>query len=158
MRKKFDYQLWKNYRHLRNLKFTSLSSFLLLGFLTGNLFGTILGKIRELFYWDGFIIFFLIIFFEVVSYAAYSKHTKRLSFLKFVANINQIDSLKSSRDVCDAPTGQSHVYKTTFNAPTYKSKICTQRQILHVNFWKFANFFKIGIMIGFFVDAFKVGS
>ena len=31
-------------------------------------------------------------------------------------------------------------------------------QIIKRSFWKLFNFFKIGLMVGFFVDAFKVGS
>ena len=30
--------------------------------------------------------------------------------------------------------------------------------IINKTIWRFANFFKIGLMIGFFIDAFKVGS
>jgi len=31
-------------------------------------------------------------------------------------------------------------------------------KILQKNIWKFFNFFKLGLMVGFFIDAFKVGS
>ena len=31
-------------------------------------------------------------------------------------------------------------------------------KIINKAFWKWFNFFKIGVMVGFFVDAFKVGS
>lgn len=31
-------------------------------------------------------------------------------------------------------------------------------KIIKRHFWKYFNFFKIGLMVGFFVDAFKVGS
>lgn len=31
-------------------------------------------------------------------------------------------------------------------------------QLINKSIWRFANFFKIGLMIGFFIDAFKVGS
>ena len=31
-------------------------------------------------------------------------------------------------------------------------------QVIKRSFWKLFNFFKIGLMVGFFVDAFKVGS
>ena len=31
-------------------------------------------------------------------------------------------------------------------------------QVVNRRIWQFANFFKIGVMIGFFIDAFKVGS
>jgi hypothetical protein len=78
--------------------------YLFLGFLTGNLFGTLLSTIRTFGLWDGIIILSL------------------LGFLEFLGKL---------------------VYKSRKNS---------------VKFWKFLNSWKIGIFLGFFIEAFKVGS
>nr|YP_009241531.1 hypothetical chloroplast RF20 [Scherffelia dubia]YP_009241550.1 hypothetical chloroplast RF20 [Scherffelia dubia]AMP43438.1 hypothetical chloroplast RF20 [Scherffelia dubia]AMP43457.1 hypothetical chloroplast RF20 [Scherffelia dubia] len=78
--------------------------YLFLGFLTGNLFGTLLSTIRTFGLWDGIIILSL------------------LGFLEFLGKL---------------------VYKT-------------QTKLL--KFWKLLNSWKIGIFLGFFIEAFKVGS
>ena len=82
----------------------------LIGFLSGNLFGTVLTPLRECIVWDGFIIACLIAVIEMISYFSYNPARYRLKI-------------------------------------SMRWKIC-----------KNLNIFKIGIMIGFFVDAFKVGS
>ena len=82
-------------------------SILLLGFLSGNLFGTLLSFVRKFIIWDGFIIATFIIIIEGTSYLSYRPRRFK-SFSRF--------SIKAF------------------------------------------NFFKVGLMIGFFVDAFKVGS
>ena len=92
----------------------SMLCLVLIGFLSGNLFGTILGLFRELIIWDGFIIACLILVMEIISYFSYNS------------------------------------IQYTLNSSTRaKNKL---------KFFKKLNFFKIGLMIGFFVDAFKVGS
>ena len=82
---------------------------LLVGFLSGNLFGTVLTFIRGFIIWDGFIIATLLIVIEFTSYISYKpRHSKY-----------------------------------------FRASYFTLKAI---------NFFKVGFMIGFFVDAFKVGS
>lgn len=78
--------------------------YLFLGFLTGNLFGTLLATIRTFGLWDGMIILSL------------------LGFLEFLGKL---------------------IYKTRKNS---------------IKFWKLLNAWKIGILLGFFIEAFKVGS
>ena len=82
-------------------------SILLIGFLSGNLFGTVLNFVRGFILWDGFIIVTFIIIIEGISYLSYKPRDFK-SFSYF--------SIKA------------------------------------------LSFFKVGLMIGFFVDAFKVGS
>lgn len=87
----------------------SLISILLLGFLSGNLFGTILALLRGFVMWDLLVIAALLSVVEFTGFVAYNPRvTERSSVLA--------------------------------------SKI------------KAINLFKVGMMIGFFVDAFKVGS
>lgn len=123
--------------------------FIFLGFLIGNLFGTFLQIIRHFLQWDGFIVAGILIFIEVINYTIY--HRKGRSFLilwKFrstkvfrrkyqVAGINSID--KSVQR-----TAKFRMEKRNF----FNSFI----------FLRSLNYFKIGIMLGFFIDAFKVGS
>lgn len=134
---------------------------LLIGFLVGNLFGTFLSTIRKYVMWDGFIIFFLIIFIEILNYKVY--HNKQRVFLFFIhpqrvfltfnlATVHRPQSLsilqKRSLYPCDDKKNEVfckiHKQSTNFASKRF--------------FWTFLNFFKIGLMIGFFVDAFKVGS
>lgn len=92
--------------HLFQNVFTASIFYLFIGFVTGSGFCTILSFIRETEIWDGFVIFFLIVFFEKIGKQVYRR----------------------------TQTTQSH------------------------RFLKFLNCWKTGILLGFFVDAFKVGS
>ena len=78
--------------------------YLFIGFVTGSGFCTILSLIRETQVWDGFVIFFILLFFEKIGRRVYKQTQTKQSFLKLL------------------------------------------------NCWK------TGILLGFFVDAFKVGS
>lgn len=91
--------------------------FLFFGFLFGNIFGTFLQTIRNFFYWDGFIVFILIFFIEIISYIIYHREGRYFFFL--------------------------------WNFPIFFKKTV---------FWRSFNYLKIGLMLGFFIDAFKVGS
>jgi hypothetical protein len=84
--------------------FTASIFYLFIGFVTGSGFCTILSLIRETQVWDGFIIFFILLFFEKIGRRIYKQTQTKQSFLKLL------------------------------------------------NCWK------TGILLGFFVDAFKVGS
>lgn len=100
---------------------TGVLVLLLLGFLTGNLFSTVLNKIRVFIVWDALILAFLILFMETVSYARYTPLHRNVL-------------LHQTKD------------KVMLFLKPSKS------------FINLANLFKIGLLIGFFVDAFKVGS
>ena len=96
---KYQFALFQNV-------FTTSIFYLFIGFVTGSGFCTILSLIRETQIWDGFVIFFMLLFFEKIGKKVYKR-------------------------------AQTHQ---------------TQR------FLKFLNCWKTGILLGFFVDAFKVGS
>lgn len=110
-------------------QFTGLLCLLFIGFLIGNLFGTFLNLIREFLVWDGLIGIFLVAVMEIFSYAAY--HDKERSFGVFLIHPKTLNRLSKSKQI--GKIGES-------------------------KFWQKLNLFKIGLMIGFFVDAFKVGS
>ena len=128
--------LFSNKSRLSLDRFTQVLCLLLLGFLVGNLFGTFLNTIRKYITWDGVIVFFIISIMEISNYNVY--HNKNRPFL-----LTMTDQSKTQTKV-SATKPKSLFYKQSlFAIPT---------------FWKFFNFFKIGLMVGFFVDAFKVGS
>lgn len=111
-------------------KFTQVLFLLLIGFLVGNLFGTFLNTIRKYITWDGIIVFFIIGIMEISNYNVYHNKTTQLP------NNREFILLQKLR--------------------LYNKRISKQSRAK--TFWKFFNFFKIGLMVGFFVDAFKVGS
>lgn len=122
--------------------FSKMLCLLLLGFLTGNIFGSFLNTIRHCFIWDGFITFCLITFIEFISYLTYKRRREPLRGYSKAGDAGKTNSLPELRFEKTASTvagilKQTNVCKTWF---------------------KFANLFKIGLLIGFFVDAFKVGS
>ena len=96
---KYQFALFQNV-------FTTSIFYLFIGFVTGSGFCNILSLLRDTQIWDGFVIFFMLFFFERIGKRVYNR-------------------------------SQTH---------------STQR------FLKFLNCWKTGILLGFFVDAFKVGS
>lgn len=102
--------------------------FLFFGFFCGNLFGTFLIFFRNYFVWDGFIIMLIILSIESINYLNYKK---------------KHDWLEKN--------------KRFFN----QFKFCTEPVINYEKNYTWIrclNFFKIGLLLGFFTDAFKVGS
>ena len=124
--------------------FLSMLCFLLLGFLSGNLFGTILNSLRNWLKWDGFIIVGLIINIEAISYFSYNTHGR------IRRNNDKLRDRLVSTFFCLNPITKENNKASTKKRLSFKKPYRLKRNIL--------NFYKIGIMVGFFVDAFKVGS
>ena len=129
-------------------------SILLIGFLSGALFGTILPFVRSLFFWDGFIIASLLVIIECLSYISYRPHLVTNQRFDFVFDKNEkVNNRLRSQAAFLQPLNRrnflqnSHKKKGIIKSYNEKSLIV-----------KSLSFFKIGLMIGFFVDAFKVGS
>ena len=129
----------KVYLNRKNSFFKEVFSFalftLFVGFLIGNLFGTFLNTIRSFIFWDGLIIFIILSIMELLNFILYNKYKR---FFVISQKISY--------------------YPMRLN---YKSKILTAHTALAANnqiIWKSLNYLKIGIMFGFFIDAFKVGS
>ena len=142
-------------------KFTQILCLLLIGFLTGNLFGTFLNTIRKYIMWDGIIVFFIVSLIEISNYNVYHKKSKENIPLSFRLKKASLSSL--------ALKNRSFLINKQSSLPeriSFTSRKGLNRRFLSImpeqnkanRFWKFFNFFKIGLMVGFFVDAFKVGS
>lgn len=142
-------------------------SVLLIGFLSGALFGTILPFIRSLFFWDGFIIASLLVIIECLSYFSYkprqlnkSKDWKRQviyqqAFLQRYAQQSFLQNRNKQKKGLEK-SGSLVPWLHERNFDESKSGIRSYTEKSYAI--KGLSFFKIGLMIGFFVDAFKVGS
>lgn len=134
-------------------KFTQILCLLLIGFLTGNLFGTFLNTIRKYIMWDGIIVFFIVSLIEISNYNVYHKKSKEnvlLSFREALKNRSFLINKQSSLPERISFTSRKGLNRRFLSIMPEQNKAN--------RFWKFFNFFKIGLMVGFFVDAFKVGS
>ena len=113
--------------------------FLFIGFLCGNLFGTFLDTLRLYFFWNGLVGLFLLLFIETINFLVYgfflSKRVGSLGFLQYRARATRAK--------------KSFLQKRIRFYKIYKKVIHIERII---------NAFKIGLLFGFFVDSFKVGS
>jgi hypothetical protein len=130
-------------------QFSNSVFFFFLGFLSGNIFGTFLPQIRRFFPWDGFLIASFLFLIELLSYNRYGREGRAFLFFWKFLSLKQISA---------AYLFENNVQKTlTFNRQNKESK---DKDFLSIkkSFWKVTNFFKIGLLVGFFIDAFKVGS
>ena len=148
--------------------------FLFIGFFIGNIFGTFLNWLRHLMVWDGFLIFALLSFFEMISSIVYQNHFNFASqpvladkipishpfiienlFLNTKLLHKKLRAILSP-DPFIEPTDQPILQRDNKKFTTF----------LTVNFyffknlpiWRLLNCLKVGILFGFFIDAFKVGS
>ncbi len=144
--------------------------FLFLGFLLGNLFGSFLNIFNDLVIWNGFIILILLLSEEAISYLTYHS-TKRITFFR----LNFIDFYILKKKFSNYFIYHFNNYIKLFyrqkNNFSKKENI-NLYNFVKINFGKIKqyffckklffikslNLFKIGILLGFFVDAFKVGS
>lgn len=106
----------------------------LTGFILGNRFGTFLNVLRRAVPWDGFIIGGCLCVCEYISFQTYRRRTGRSLFAS-----------RSSR--CDPRS----------DAPRSDRPDAIDVRIASVT-WRPWNLLKLGLLFGFFVDAFKVGS
>lgn len=160
----------KLFRFIKNIKkkteekivflksyFTNGIFFLFFGFLSGNMFGSFLHILRESIVWDGFVTIVIIFFCELISFMMY-RSEKRTAFLKL--GFLNLNTRKKSIFF--------KLFQTTyFYIFGFCKKIILRTYIffytnfniyLKAVFIKSINLFKIGILLGFFIDAFKVGS
>jgi len=134
---------------------------LFVGFLIGNLFGTFLNTIRSFIFWDGLIIFIILSVMEFLNFFLYRKKNRFLTVSQniYYSETNQTSQTKSKillRDVRQ----QKLRFLIMGQEPQSGShaKVSVLKKKKNQFFWKSLNFLKIGIMFGFFIDAFKVGS
>nr|YP_010732359.1 hypothetical chloroplast RF20 [Polulichloris maxima]WDY13273.1 hypothetical chloroplast RF20 [Polulichloris maxima] len=138
-------QIKKKTRYLQQ-NILSMLCILLIGFLGGNLFGTTLNVLREWMVWDGFIIAILIVVIEIISYFVYRPIRYKI---KSYTQSKRNWSVCFAKQILDRGFVSKKQALATGNEVDYFAK-----RKLSNHF----NLFKIGAMIGFFVDAFKVGS
>nr|AWX53182.1 Ycf20 [Blidingia minima]QUX32869.1 Ycf20 [Blidingia minima] len=117
---------------------TSLFVFFL-GFMNGNLFGTILIFFRQWVIWDVIIIIMTILFIEFINYS-YFQLTLQKTRVSSKLNKLKPNGFQIQENKRDTKFNKSIAY-LGFN-----------------NFIRQLNFYKIGLLLGFFIDAFKVGS
>ena len=149
---------------------------LLLGFIAGNLFTTFLGKLRSTFCepWDGLIILIVLFTLEFISFLIYScqarvsvtKHAKQSNNSKirttgFVfPNKSTFSLYKTQEDLKRNNSINSQLFYTTTRKPE-NNLFLSKPKVSNLSktfFYKSLNYFKIGLMLGLFIDAFKVGS
>ena len=109
----------------------------LLGFLVANIFGTFLTALRDYVVWDGFIIVGLVVFVETINLSVY-KVFKPAPF-----NFSAFEDARGVLNNKESPF-------TLRNKKSPRRRSFLLCQLL--------NSFKLGLLLGFFVEAFKVGS
>lgn len=139
--------------------------FLFIGFFLGNIFGTFLNWLRHFIIWDGLLVFALLSFFEIISSIVYQKNS---TFLSPPVSINKTFKTSFSDFFTRKFKGVT-IFKTStkltdqLNLEIDHKKL---RYFLTINIyffkslsiWRLLNCLKVGILFGFFIDAFKVGS
>ena len=128
------------------------------GFLSGNLFGTFLDKFRSYFLWNGFVGLFILLFIEIINALVYGLSRREYGdFLKKKKSVGVSSRLTKWQLEQNILSSKSQTYGFT-NTPFFK--ISPEEHwfytITHIK--RTMNSFKIGLLFGFFVDSFKVGS
>lgn len=143
---------------------------LFFGFLLGNLFGSFLNIFQESLIWNGFIPILILLFEEFISYLTYRSKTKKraLFFAWNFINVRTSDKFHSfleNNAVLRIFLNCIFFIKNFFFSIFAIFPQSTKEKIKHFFFLykgtffiKSLNLFKIGILLGFFIDAFKVGS
>ena len=151
--KLFQFAKAKPFKNFSLILFSTLS-----GFLLANLFGTFLTGLRSYVVWDGFIIGILIFFVEATNVIVY-----------------RIPIRLISKEELGEPTDKRKVSKPftlvkgfRFGILPFLSNSLPLRGVNKANeivvreprspLYQFINSFKLGLLLGFFVEAFKVGS
>lgn len=124
---------------------------LFFGFVCGNLFGTFLNYFRNFVQWDGLIISLTILIIEFINYLNF-RFTKKVSF---ETSDNGSQSLQPVQNKLIEQTKSF----TRYSISSTKKRFSVKLSSLNKRYWvKILNFYKIGLLLGFFIDAFKVGS
>lgn len=137
---KLSFQIKKKIWVFQNIVIFSLF-FLFLGFVFGNLFGTFLIFFRSLLNWDGLIISSTILIIEFINYLNYKKQ------------------FKQPFQIHPSNSKAAFVFFKSFSKPKFKTTLSNSiKSKKNFRFIKIINFCKTGLLLGFFIDAFKVGS
>ena len=142
-------------RYLRD-SFPRMIAILLIGFLSGNLFGTTLFFVRRFLLWDGYVIAGCLIVLETISYISYKP--RRYNCLQPSDLLYFDDGTTFTKQGSAYTKGEGRTGATSGDARAAAAKRVQQNYFFPPLYLKAIAFFKVGVMIGFFVDAFKVGS
>lgn len=183
---KFHFQVKKKWEVFQNIVVTSIF-FLFLGFIFGNLFGTFLDFFRSFLNWDGFIIIITICLIECINFLNYKKKEKSKlleigqkqgfkstkNFWKnnlkkihlFDYNIKKLNLSKKQMPLQKnfQPLQHFSILEKNLNKVANlfsrsKTSLWKSKNQKKMSFLKILHFYKIGLLLGFFIDAFKVGS
>lgn len=147
--------------------FTNGLFFLFSGFLIGNLFGSLVNIFHKSIIWHGLVTILVLFFVEMTNYIIYHNKKRPLFLINvqkivyyaskylryklyFLKNYNPLQKILSFSFIIN-------------NVEKIFLKLNTLYTIFYKNIKKFffiktLNLFKVGILLGFFIDAFKVGS
>lgn len=120
-----------------------------LGFIIGNLFGTFLDLLRNKIIWDGIILIMIIFFFEFINFIIY-KQARRSAGSAPPFDDEESRQQDLGRTTIWSPLGTNRQRPRKAQAPSFKFQ---NKKLLII-----LKNFQIGILFGFFIDAFKVGS
>ena len=156
-------------RQLFEKTFVSSTFFLFFGFMCGNLFGTFLSFFRNTIPWDGAIIVLILLFIEWVNYLNFvilnnrepipsSPENQRSIFLFILTQIGLIipRSLDKLNSFINPQIKEKTKLKKQWSRFFKSTVIFIQRK--RNTIIRLLNFYKLGLLLGFFIDAFKVGS
>ena len=138
----------------RNFSLTVFST--LSGFLVANIFGTFLTLLRSCLVWDGFVVIGLIFFVEAINlsvYRIFKPSLLRSKELRAAGSVSMATDLEGKDPLRDRyRVGISKALKPF---TLFSLSLSGRRRFL---FCQLVNSFKLGLLLGFFVEAFKVGS
>ena len=138
--------------------FTVALIFLFSGFSFGNLFGTFLSEIRHLNLWDGFIIFLILLGVEVINFLNYRKKNLKSNLDPMVLESNGKIPLAFSTLKYDLRVANLRFATKELRLGPHIKRFERTSGLRPNKIIQILNYFKIGLLFGFFVDAFKVGS
>ena len=146
------------------------------GFIFGNLFGTFLDTLRLYVFWNGFVGLILLLFIESINSLVYGiSFSKKMNQHSFYGHFffpmkkkksyrfsggpkkwNNVAASQALREKKNNAPKSPNLWKIIENAVFSPNKTLFYESVIHIE--RTLNSFKIGLLFGFFVDSFKVGS
>ena len=130
------------------------------GFLSGNLFGTFLEKFRSYLWWNGFVGLFILLFIEIINALVYGLSRREYGSFSSKAVSSYAPRFREREPEQDFFLSNSKIVKRRrfTNTPLLKKSPGKHWLYSITQMKRTINSFKIGLLFGFFVDSFKVGS
>lgn len=133
-----------------------------LGFINGNLFGTLLIFFRQWVVWDVAIIILTILIIEFINYLHFYLLQNMINFdFKMPTTSNNEENENVIVDAFNEkfkPNFRSNKNSNLNVINDSQQSNRYHREPLNFHWMRLINFYKIGLLLGFFIDAFKVGS